>query len=132
MRLLRSLLHYMAMLIVIVLLAGCAATTSSNGNTLLNSHAFAKKMKQPDVILIDVRTPEEFAAGHLPNAVLYDFNVGIFQQQLPTLNKQKKYLLYCRSAKRSDKAASLMKAAGFEDVIQLRGGIQNWKGAIIQ
>ncbi|WP_416438784.1 rhodanese-like domain-containing protein [Phnomibacter sp. MR] len=116
---------------VLLLLASCAVTSSA-GNKMLRSNAFEKQMLQPGIVLLDVRTPEEYAAGHLPNAVLYDFNAGVFQQALPTLDSNKTYLLYCRSAKRSDKAASMMKAAGIKQVLQLKNGIQAWKGAIVQ
>lgn len=116
---------------VLLLLAGCAVTSTS-GNKMLRSNAFEKQMQKPGVILLDVRTSEEYAAGHLPNAVLCDFNDGAFLQALPTLDSNKTYLLYCRSAKRSDKAASMMKAAGFKHVLQLQNGIQGWKGAVVQ
>lgn len=116
---------------VLLLLASCAVTSTA-GNKMLRSNAFEKQMLQPGIVLLDVRTPEEYAAGHLPNAVLYDFNAGAFQRVLPTLDSNKTYLLYCRSAKRSDKAASLMKAAGFKQVLQLKNGIQGWKGEVIQ
>ena len=84
------------------------------------------------MVLLDVRTPEEYKAGHLANARLIDFNAGALTPVLPTLDSTKTYLVYCRSAKRSDKAATQMKAAGFTKVYQLRGGIQAWKGQLQQ
>lgn len=117
---------------VLLLLLQACVSTSPAGNRQLRSHAFERKLRNDSVELLDVRTPEEYKAGHLPNARLIDFNAGALPQALPTLDSTKTYLIYCRSAKRSDKAATQMKAAGFTKVYQLRGGILSWKGQLQQ
>ncbi len=71
------------------------------------------------VIVLDVRTPEEFAAGHLDGAELLDFNGGEFAAALPSLDPDAEYLVYCRSGNRSAQAISLMQAEGFEKVTNL-------------
>lgn len=118
-------------LAVLLLLQACVSTSPA-GNVQLRSHAFERKLHKDSVVLLDVRTPEEYKTGHLPNARLIDFNAGVLPQALPTLDSTKTYLIYCRSAKRSDKAATQMKAAGFKHVYQLKGGIQAWKGQLEQ
>ena len=70
-------------------------------------------------VIIDVRTPEEFAAGHVRGAVNHDFNGGEFQTALPGLDKSVTYRLYCRSGNRSGQAAALMQQAGFTHVENL-------------
>ncbi|WP_207203778.1 rhodanese-like domain-containing protein [Actinomyces minihominis] len=72
-----------------------------------------------DAVIIDVRTPEEYAEGHLEGAVLMDLNSGDFAQTMPTLDPEGEYLVYCRSGNRSGQAVSLMKDAGFTNVTDL-------------
>ena len=71
------------------------------------------------VIVRDVRTPEEFAAGYLEGAKLLDFNGGEFAAELSTLDPDAEYLVYCRSGNRSGQAIALMQAEGFEKVTNL-------------
>ena len=73
------------------------------------------------LILIDVRDVEEFAAGHLPNARNIPFNDGSLAAQLPTLDPNVAYGVYCRSGNRSGQAVALMKEAGFANVVDLGG-----------
>ena len=107
---------------------GCKST-SEMGNTVVKSQRFEKFMHQSGTVVLDVRTPKEYSEGHLPNAMLLDYNGGAFDSAYLQLDKSKTYLVYCRSGKRSDKAATKMKEAGFNHVIQLKDGIQGWKGA---
>jgi rhodanese-related sulfurtransferase len=77
-----------------------------------------------DTIIIDVRTPDEFAAGHLDGANLLDLNGGQFAQTLPTLDPEAEYAVYCKSGNRSGQAVAMMNDAGFTSVIDL-GSIDN-------
>lgn len=70
-------------------------------------------------IVLDVRTPAEYAAGHLDGAQLLDFNGGQFAAALPDLDPQAAYILYCRSGNRSGQAVGLMKNAGFTNATNL-------------
>lgn len=70
-------------------------------------------------IIIDTRTPEEFAAGHLGGAQLIDFNGGEIPGALPDLDPNAEYLVYCRSGNRSGQAIELMAAAGFRNLTNL-------------
>ncbi len=63
--------------------------------------------------VIDVRTPEETAAGYLEGALLFDINGGKFAEQISTLDKSANYFIYCRSGNRAGGAIEQMKAAGF-------------------
>lgn len=84
---------------------------------------FIKKARKANAVVLDVRTPREYEAGHLENAVLIDFNAPGFLNQINTLDKEKTYLLYCRSGNRSGKALKIMKNEGFERVYHLEGGV---------
>ncbi|GAA1325805.1 rhodanese-like domain-containing protein [Leucobacter albus] len=70
-------------------------------------------------IIIDSRTPAEFAEGHLAGARLIDFNAGEVPAALETLDPNATYLLYCRSGNRSGQTAALMLAAGFVSATNL-------------
>ena len=74
-------------------------------------------------MIIDVRTPAEYTEGHLDGAILLDLNGGQFAQELPNLDPQASYLVYCRSGNRSGQAAAMMEDAGFESVSDL-GSLQ--------
>jgi len=92
----------------------------------------ALKMLQPgkrsaDLIILDVRTPEEYAGGYIAGAVNLDFKSPDFAAKLDALDKTKTYLVYCRSGGRSAKAMGIMKEKGFNRVYNLRGGIMEWK-----
>ena len=86
-----------------------------------------KVMAKKDVVVLDVRTPEETALGQLPGAVSIDFKSPDFQEKLSALPKDKPYLVYCRSGNRSGKAIELMKTMGFQKVYHLEGGYDAYK-----
>ena len=81
------------------------------------------------VVIFDVRSPEEFAAGHLPGARNLDLNGGDFAAALAGLDKSTPYLLYCRSGNRSGVALEMMQQAGFTDVKNL-GSVQEAADAL--
>jgi rhodanese-related sulfurtransferase len=92
----------------------------------IQSKEFKDKMHKGDHILIDVRTPEEFNLGKLQNALLIDFYGDNFHDEIQKLDKNKKYLLYCRSGNRSGQAMMLMSQLGFDEVYNLENGIIGW------
>ncbi len=79
--------------------------------------------------LIDVRTPDEYNAGHLPSAQLIDFYSPDFKATLQQLDKNAPYAIYCRTGHRSGQALTIMQELGFKDVVDLKGGIQAWQSA---
>ena len=95
----------------------------------ISAEAFEKELESnKEAIILDVRTPEEFAAGHLVNAVNLDYNGGQFEMEFEQLDKGKTYLVYCRSGMRSYNACMMMENAGFEKSINMMGGIIAWPG----
>jgi rhodanese-related sulfurtransferase len=81
-----------------------------------------------DLTVIDVRTPSEYAAGHLANTVNLDIEGGRFSAGIAALPKDANYMVYCHSGRRSAIAASTMAAAGFTKIYDL-GGIAAWQAA---
>ncbi len=119
--------------------ASCQNSTSGAGNSQTSGTAvnatipvadFEQKITaQQGIQLIDVRTPEEFAGGHIKNAVNIDIKGDDFDKELAKLDKSKPVMVYCLSGGRSSKAASKMKDEGFSEVYNLDGGIMSWKSA---
>ena len=80
-------------------------------------------------IILDVRTPEEFAEVSIEGAVNIDYNSKTFAQDVDKLDKSKLYLLHCRSGNRSGQSLALFKKLGFTTVYHLDGGIIAWEEA---
>ncbi len=80
-------------------------------------------------ILVDVRTPEEYAEGHLKGAVNINFKKRTFPDFITAIDKNKPVLIYCRSGNRSGKAALIMQSLGFKEVQDLAKGYKGWKAA---
>lgn len=89
--------------------------------------AFAKEInanQKPQIL--DVRTPEEFAQGHIDNAQNIDWQGENFVQNVEKLNKNKAVYVYCRSGKRSLKASEKLEELGFKKIYNLDGGFLKW------
>lgn len=81
--------------------------------------------------ILDVRTPEEYAEGYIPNSTLINIqNPTEFTSAIEQLDKNDSYYIYCRSGKRSEMACRVMENMGFNDVNNLSTGIMEWDGAI--
>ncbi len=92
---------------------------------------FEKLMKKKDTYVVDVRTPEEYKSGFIGNAVNYNVTDSVaFVNTISSLDKNKKYVLYCKSGRRSGKALVMMKNMGFRKVYHLKGGVAEWKGEL--
>lgn len=87
------------------------------------SGAQARQLVQEGAVLLDVRTPQEFAAGHLPRAL--NIPVDELQARLGELKRAASVVLYCRSGNRSARGKAMLEAAGFSRVYNL-GGMSNW------
>lgn len=111
--------------------ASGSVSDSSPGIRLLSPQNGAAIQNNPpkDLVILDVRTPEEFAEGHLDGAVMIDFYRDDFADQLTQLDPDVPYLVYCRSGNRSGQTAAIMEQLGFTDVVDVDGGILSWTEA---
>jgi rhodanese-related sulfurtransferase len=91
--------------------------------------AFAEVVGQPGVTVLDVRTPEEFAAGHLEGAVNINLESPEFGTQVAELDPAGTYAVYCRSGNRSAVAVGIMAEQGITGTYDLDGGIVDWEAA---
>ncbi|OGO43153.1 MAG: hypothetical protein A2137_07945 [Chloroflexi bacterium RBG_16_58_8] len=80
-------------------------------------------------VVIDVRTPAEYAGGHIHRAMNIDVNSTEFRDKINTLDKNVTYVVYCRSGGRSDMARDIMEEMGFRNVINVTGGFSDWEAA---
>ena len=112
---------------LLVLLSACGGSTAKINN--LNADGFASDIKNPGVVVLDVRTAGEFASGHIENAINIDVESGSFDSEIAKLDKTVEYAVYCHSGRRSGIAADKLTGAGFEKITNLEGGIIAWQSA---
>jgi rhodanese-related sulfurtransferase len=109
--------------------ASSGSTSSTGAAAPLGVDAFAAAAAQPGTILIDVRTPAEFASGHLAGAVNVDVQGSGFADAVAGLDPAGHYAVYCHSGNRSAVAVSYLRDHGFGSVAELGGGIAAWQAA---
>jgi phage shock protein E len=88
-----------------------------------------EELKAQGYTVIDVRTQEEFNEGHIKDAVLINFYDPSFKTKISELDKNGKYLVFCRSGNRSGKAVVIMNQMGIKDALNIAGGIIAWQKA---
>jgi rhodanese-related sulfurtransferase len=86
-----------------------------------------KESNNPNFIILDVRTPNEYKEEHLESAHLLNLKSHSFEDELDGMDKNKKYFVYCRRGKRGIIACNLMKKHGYNEVYNITGGINKWK-----
>ena len=105
-------------LVAAAIVAGCSGSTSDSAARGVRTVAAAEAVTMIDSrTVIDVRTPSEFAAGHIAGARNIDVEAADFGTRIAELDRNAPYLVYCRSGRRSAIAADQMKQAGFTDVV---------------
>lgn len=99
----------------------------------LNQQQWSEQLKNDDnSVIIDVRTDAEFEEGYIPGATQIDiFNGAEFLKRAKELDPEKNYYLYCRSGGRSGQACMLLNSMGVKNAYNLKGGIMEWQGEII-
>lgn len=88
--------------------------------------AYALIEKTPSLVVLDIRTPEEYNAGHIADAVNVNYHSEDFKTWLDSANKSKVYLVHCKSGGRSSRAIALMEKAGFNNVQHMSKGFDAW------
>ncbi len=112
---------------MILLSAACQVRDSAS----ISNEEFKRISKDTGVVILDVRTVEEYSNGHIPFAKNIDvLQSSSFKKQIEALPKNKTYLVYCRSGKRSATALHIMKENGFVYVKHLEHGFSGWNGEI--
>lgn len=115
--------------LVASLFAVTACGSSSSAITTVDPQAFLKAASQRGTTVIDVRTPGEYAGGHLQGAVNIDVESPAFSAGIAALSKSAAYAVYCHSGRRSALASDQMASAGFTNITNLQGGIADLQAA---
>ena len=84
---------------------------------------------RPELVVLDVRTPREFAAGHIDGAINIDFKNANFATEIAKLDGSQDYIIHCRSGGRSTASLTVFKNQGFSHIIHMDGGMLGWKKA---
>lgn len=109
--------------------AETSSITTSIEHSDISVEEFNARFSNPDpnTVILDVRTQEEYADGAIPNSVLIDFMSPDFKSEVSKLDPSKTYVVYCRTGRRSTAASKIMtKELSFEKVINLEGGYSDW------
>ena len=115
-----------------LMLGGCAVISDDQTNTyrqITMDEAVNMMAQETGYIILDVRRPDEFAAGHIPNAINVP-NETIDTAEIPELpDKDQLIMVYCRSGRRSKEASEKLVELGYTNIVEF-GGILDWKGEI--
>ena len=115
-----------------LMITGCAGTSNNQTNTyrsITMDEAVTMMAQENGYIILDVRRPDEFAAGHIPNAINVP-NETIGTAEIPELpDKDQLIMVYCRSGRRSKEASEKLVKLGYTNIVEF-GGILDWKGEI--
>jgi len=127
----RNWLRSMMLVGAAALLAAACGGTSGTAAAIIDTVSPARAAEiigegRAGLVVLDVRTPGEFAAGHLANAVNLDFYNPGFADAVAALDRETPYVLYCRSDAKSTEVREMMRALGFTEVYEIDGGIVAW------
>jgi rhodanese-related sulfurtransferase len=109
-----------------------AATPAAKEATkvkLVSVEEFDKLRANKANIVLDVRTPDEFKAGHIPGATNIDYTAPDFGEKVARLDKDKTYLVHCAAGSRSARACKKLEGLGFKNLVDLHAGFNGWEGA---
>lgn len=95
----------------------------------VDAATFKELVEKGNGIILDVRTPEEVAAGHIENASTINFYDPDFSKKIDLMQKDKNIYVYCKSGGRSGEAAKILNSKGFTKVYNLKGGIMAWENS---
>ncbi len=110
----------------LVVIVACKEKSTTPRVEVITVQEMREVLKEESVQLIDVRTRNEYASNHIKNAKNIVYQGDDWEAQIATLDKEKPVYVYCQKGGRSAKCASLLEAAGFEKVYDLKGGISQW------
>ena len=118
------------LLTALICAAAFAAVAGAEGNEAYRDPAQLSRLIEtghPAYILVDVRTPQEFATGYIPTAV--NIPVADIASHLPTKDKSAQIVVYCRSGRRSAQSKTILEGLGYTGVVDF-GGISRWTGTL--
>lgn len=133
----------LALVVILAIVVFYRSGSECDENCIVESNALYQSLKDinvndayamiqtragdPDFVILDVRTPEEFETEYIQDAINIDYYSENYRDDLDTLDKEKTYLIYCRTDRRTGESLSIMRELGFVEVYNMDGGINSWK-----
>ncbi len=114
---------------LVLFMTSCEQSTT-NDISVKEVHTIQQTSNSPYTI-IDVRTPDEFVGGHISGALNVDVKSDQFEDEIKKLNPSDKYIIYCRSGKRSARAYNIMEKLNFENLYNMEGGYLKYQDEIL-
>lgn len=126
----KAILKQTLFIFLAISLIGCnnkkpSKTITENGEINVITPADFKE-KSANQTILDIRTPQEFASGHIEGAININLFDKSFETQILKFDKTKPLFIYCRSGSRTAKASKKASSLGFEKLYDLQGGLKNW------
>ena len=119
------------LVLLVLTLVGALTLSSCSSSSVqaVSPQDWLAKSQQQGVVIVDVRTPGEYAQGHVDGAINIDVEGAGFDDEIAKLDKNATYAVYCHSGRRSGLATDAMAKAGFTHVYNLQGGISDLQSA---
>ncbi len=115
-----------------LILPSCQAAQDQHITAVSPSEAaelIARHQGDADFVILDMRTPGEYHSGHIKDAIMIDYYSKSFVDEIGRLDREKTYLVYCRSGNRSARSMDLLKKLQFKNIYHLATGIISWNAA---
>lgn len=114
-----------------ILAGGCSTANTPVINDVVDTQTAYKMIQNnqsnSNFVIVDVRTREEFNSGHIAKAIMVDYESPDFTARISELDRNREYIIYCRTARRSGLAVKVMKGLGFTETYDMAGGITKWQ-----
>ncbi|MFZ9045294.1 MAG: rhodanese-like domain-containing protein [Cyclobacteriaceae bacterium] len=119
---------FLLITILYSILVGCSPSNAQDGFIHRIENQELKKLQMTTALqLVDVRTAGEFERGYIEGARLIDFTKADFSEKVGKLDRTKPIAVYCAVGGRSYQSTAVLKRLGFQEIYDLKGGIQGWK-----
>ncbi len=117
-------------LLLTLMVISCNSVREEKEMSIKNIHvteAYRLQQSNDKIIVLDVRTKEEFEEGHIEKAINIDIKQEDFESQIQKLAKDEIYIIHCRSGRRSTSGLEVMKKMSFQKIYHMNGGILQWE-----
>lgn len=118
------------LVVVVAISAGCNQVVASQGGISMTTEEALSLWQAQKAVIVDVRTLKEYQEGHIPDAVLIPLNQ--LETRLEEIPQDQTVLLICRSGRRSAQGTNLLRSKGFEQAVNIEGGMLAWRGPVVK
>lgn len=125
-----KMLRTVVTIMLLAFVTGCGGAEATQGGFDVNVDEALRLWQDKEAIIIDVRTPQEYQEGHIPEAPLIPLNQ--LESRMSEVPKDQKVLLICRSGNRSNQGTNLLRSKGFDNIHNIDGGMLAWRGPVVK